>query len=63
MSNELDQLRAAVAAVRKVHEPLDAAMYSGSRSHLVKVCTGCGTDDGNWQRYPCPTIRALGEVG
>lgn len=48
-----------VAAVREVHQSHDAVMYSGKKQYMVKVCTGCGTDDGNWQRWPCPTIRAL----
>lgn len=51
--------QAALDAVRAVHEPVDALMYSGSQQRKVQVCTGCGTDDGNWQRWPCPTIRAL----
>jgi hypothetical protein len=40
-------------------------MNPGPHERLVKVCSGCGTDDGNWQRWPCPTIRALdgGEQG
>jgi hypothetical protein len=55
-------LRAANASidrVRKVHEPIDAVMFAGGRQHPRKVCTGCGTDDGNWQIWPCPTIRAV----
>ena len=59
LRTENDRLRAVIAEVEKVHEPIDALMYSGANSRVVKVCTGCGTDDGNWQRYPCPTIRAL----
>lgn len=50
-------LRQAIDAVREVHEPIDAVMYSAKK--IVQVCTGCGTDDGNWQRWPCPTIRAI----
>ena len=50
-----------VERVEKVHEPIEALMYSGSHQRLVKVCTGCGTDDGNWQRWPCPTIKAIRE--
>lgn len=49
----------AVETVLDVHKPIDAAMYSGAQQRMVQVCTGCGTDDGNWQRYPCPTVRAL----
>lgn len=62
-----DELHRALAdaldRVREVHEPIDAAMYhGGGEPRIVKVCTGCGTDDGNWQRWPCPTIRALAPV-
>lgn len=54
--------QAAIGRVRTVHGPIEALMYSGSRQRLVQVCTGCGTDDGNWQRWPCPTIAALNET-
>jgi hypothetical protein len=50
---------AAVAAVRKVHEPIDALDCGVATPSITQVCTGCGTDDGNWQIWPCPTIRAL----
>lgn len=48
-----------VDAVRKIHGPIDAlnTRYPGGR--MTQVCTGCGTDDGNWQTWPCPTIRAV----
>jgi hypothetical protein len=48
-----------VDAVRKIHSPIDAVntRYPGGR--MTQVCTGCGTDDGNWQTWPCPTIRAV----
>lgn len=52
-------LLAAIEAVTAVHQPHDAVMYSGSQQYKVQVCAGCGTDDGNWNRYPCPTIRAM----
>lgn len=58
---EVRELRAKVERVREVHEPIDAMLNPGRHERVVKVCTGCGTDDGNWQRWPCPTIRALGE--
>jgi hypothetical protein len=58
-NTRLKALHAAVTGVMGVHEPVEAVMYSGSRQRLVKVCTGCGTDDGNWQRWPCPTVRAI----
>lgn len=54
------RLLAAVKAVVAVHEPMDALMNPGARhERVVKVCTGCGTDDGNWQRFPCPTVSAV----
>ena len=52
-------LLAAVDASLAVHEPMDAGMNPGRHERIVKVCTGCGTDDGNWQRWPCPTVRAI----
>lgn len=51
----LDALDACLA----VHQPIEAVMYSGPQQRMVKVCTGCGTDDGNWQRWPCPTVSAI----
>lgn len=56
-----EALTALIAAVRAIHTPIDAAMYSGRDQRIVKVCTGCGTDDGNWERWPCPTERAIRE--
>lgn len=47
----------ALEAVRDVHQPLDALHTNTNR--VRQVCTGCGTDDGNWQVWPCPTIRAI----
>ena len=29
---------------------------------VTQVCIACGTDDGNWQRHPCPTVRLCDEV-
>lgn len=64
MTDELDaatpiQMAAALRAVREVHDPIDAVQYAGSRAFPRRVCTGCGTDDGNWQLWPCPTVRAI----
>lgn len=56
---DLKATHAAIAGVVQIHEATDALMYSGKNQRIVKVCTGCGTDDGNWQRWPCPTIKAL----
>lgn len=53
----------ALDAVLDVHQPVDAldvARRPGQQ--LTQVCTGCGTDDGNWQRWPCPTVRAIEEA-
>ena len=52
-------LLAALDAVLAVHQPVDAAMYAGIEPRKVQVCTGCGQDDGNWQRWPCPTVSAI----
>ena len=58
--SQLETTLQAADRVREVHAPHDAVMNPGTRhERLVKVCVGCGTDDGNWQTYPCPTIRAL----
>ena len=57
---DLPRLLAAVRAVEAVHELIDALNVRINRTQ--KVCTGCGTDDGNWQVWPCPTIRAITEA-
>ena len=55
----LPQALAALQAVLDMHAPIDALnmRYRGGR--VQQVCTGCGTDDGNWNRWPCPTVRAI----
>lgn len=55
----LPQAIAALRAVLDAHAPTDALMNPGRQERVVAVCTGCGTDDGNWQRWPCPTARAI----
>jgi hypothetical protein len=55
-----DAAEAAIQRVREIHEPIDAMNYGGRAPHQTRVCAGCGTDNGNWQIYPCPTVRALG---
>lgn len=55
----LSRAHRALKAVLEVHEPIDALMNPGRYERVVKVCVGCGTDDGNFQRWPCPTIRAI----
>lgn len=52
-------LAAAVRAVADIHAPIEAVQYLGSRQVPRRVCTGCGSDDGNWQLWPCPTVRAI----
>lgn len=51
------RLRAQVQRAKDVHQPIDAIHETRGE---MQVCAGCGTDNGNWQRWPCPTIRALG---
>lgn len=54
------ELEAQIARVREVHQPIEALnIRHRPNGRLTTVCSGCGTDDGNWQVYPCPTIRAL----
>lgn len=53
-----EEMQAALERVRAIHQPLEALNVRHGRRQ--KVCTGCGTDDGNWQLWPCPTVRALG---
>lgn len=68
---QLDDAHARVAEleaqrdrVREVHQPIEALnMRHHPRGQLTRVCSGCGTDDGNWQTWPCPTIRALDRPG
>ena len=54
---EVERLRARIEKVRELHKPIDA--LNTSVNQIQQVCIGCGQDDGNWQRWPCPTIRAL----
>lgn len=56
----LREARVAIDRVLDIHQPLDAVNYHGGGQRMTRVCTGCGTDNGNWQVYPCPTVRALG---
>lgn len=51
------KLAAAAGRARALHKPTEALNVRYGRKQ--QVCTGCGTDDGNWQTWPCPTIRAL----
>jgi hypothetical protein len=53
---------AAASIVREIHGPVDAIDYGVRNPRQTRVCAGCGTDGGNWQFWPCPTLRALGVV-
>jgi hypothetical protein len=57
--NRLPGILAALDAVLALHKPVDALMYGAKNAHKVQVCTGCGQDDGNWNRWPCPTVAAI----
>ena len=54
---EAAKLRAVIERVGEVHRPIDA--LNTDTGHTTKVCSGCGTDNGNWAHWPCRTIRAL----
>ena len=54
---------AVLKPIRELHAPIDAADYSGGPFRgVTQVCIACGTDDGNWQRHPCPTVRLLDQI-
>lgn len=53
---------AAIEAVLNIHSAVDAVQYLGARQIPRKVCAGCGSDDGNWMAWPCPTVRAITEA-
>jgi hypothetical protein len=55
----LEGMKGLVGRVQSIHQPVEAVNYRGGMPRRTQVCSGCGTDDGNWQQYPCPTIRAL----
>ncbi len=62
MSNEQDELtrlKRQREAALAIHQPIEAVNYGYSPQRLTRVCSGCGTDAGNWQIWPCPTVRAL----
>lgn len=50
----------AITRVREVHASIEAVHEPTGRHR--QVCAGCGTDAGNWQIWPCPTVRALDSV-
>ncbi|AYD83924.1 hypothetical protein SEA_GETALONG_64 [Gordonia phage Getalong] len=55
---ELGAATSSVQKVRELHEPVEALNVRYNR--VQKVCAACGTDDGNFQLWPCPTIRLIG---
>lgn len=61
LEDQVVSMERALEGVREIHSPIQAVQYSGKRSYPRQVCTGCGTDGGNWQVWPCPTIRAIGK--
>lgn len=56
---ENSELRAARDAVLAIHQPVDALNLGARNAHKMQVCSGCGQDDGNWNVYPCATVRAI----
>ena len=56
---DIPALTAAIRAVLELHKPIEALNTHYYR--MQRVCTGCGTDDGNWQTWPCPTVKAITE--
>lgn len=58
--SELVARREADTVIRGIHEPVEALHLPSGRR--MRVCAGCGADDGNWRPWPCPTIGALEAV-
>ncbi|AMS03567.1 hypothetical protein SEA_GUACAMOLE_76 [Gordonia phage Guacamole] len=54
---EHDGALSTIQQVRDLHAPVEALNVRYNRRQ--KVCAACGTDDGNWQLWPCPTVRLL----
>ena len=55
----LPQALDALQAVLEVHAPIDALNTQYTNGRIPHVCTGCGQDDGSWNYWPCPTVRAI----
>ena len=55
----LPQALTALQAVLEVHAPIDALNTQYTNGRMPRVCTGCGQDDGRWNYWPCPTVRAI----
>ena len=53
----------AIRAVLEVHRGVPAINTTAPPGlQACKVCAGCGTDAGNWQQWPCPTVQAVGQA-
>lgn len=57
----LRKAEAKVERVEAIHRPMRVVLYPGTGERVMEVCAECRTRSGDWQRWPCPTIRALGE--
>ena len=55
----LPQALNALQAVLEAHAPIDALNTQYTNGRMPHVCTGCGQDDGRWNYWPCPTVRAI----
>lgn len=55
----LPQALDALQAVLDLHAPIDALNMRHRGGRVQQVCIGCGQDDGNWNYWPCPTVRAI----
>lgn len=58
-STLMERAHSALKQIMEVHEPIKAMINPGRHERVVNVCVGCGTDDGNFQRWPCPTVRSI----
>lgn len=56
---QLEDANRRIDAALALHTPIDALDMGRKNAHKVQVCTGCGQDDGNWNRWPCATVTAL----
>ncbi|MCQ9367362.1 hypothetical protein NQ036_03755 [Brevibacterium sp. 91QC2O2] len=55
----LPHLLTALEGVLQVHQPIEAVDELGRTKRPIRVCAGCGTDSGQWQLYPCRTVRPI----
>ena len=52
----LPQALDVIQAVMKVHKPINER---NSRYRSGRVCIGCVDAGGDWNEWPCPTVRAI----